>query len=112
MFPGAHVLLRHDHGARLREQLVTRYVVQVVVGVDDVTHRQGCHLPDGHEQGLGRRRRLEGIDDRHRVTAHHEAGVATGVTAWHDHGGPYPGLEFVEREERPDIIGRDRRGHG
>src|SRR5437762_13528774 len=75
-YPGALVVMRDYCCSRFREDGVPGDVIEVVVGVDHVLHREIRDLANLREQIARRRLTDEGIDHQHAVVADDESGIA------------------------------------
>ena len=65
--PGMHVALGEDHCAGLLKDTITGDMIDVIVRVDDVLHRQLRQLADFGEQLFGCFGIFERVDHRHAV---------------------------------------------
>src|SRR5262249_35610009 len=67
--PSAYVALRKNYRAGIEKNTVSRNVVQMIVSVNDESHRQLRHLADVREELCCRFGTPECINDRHAVIA-------------------------------------------
>jgi hypothetical protein len=90
--------LREDQRARPLEYLVSRDVIDVIVGVDYEFNRKTGYFSDLGEHLFGGIRIFESIDDRYAVVTDDESGVGARVAFGVVDGGPDVMAEGLERE--------------
>jgi hypothetical protein len=83
-------MMSYNHRALLRENAISRHMVQMIVRIDDKLDGQVREAVDLPQQRLRCSFVLEGINHRHAVIPNHEPGVSAGIT-----------LGIVNR--RPDV---------
>jgi hypothetical protein len=84
--------------ARIREHIVSIYVIEMIMRIDDETYGQWADSSDGCQQVTRGIRVLEGVDYSNPVIADDKSGVPAGAPRISRNGGPNTGCYGFEAE--------------